>query len=137
MPPIRAMKSGTERISAVRSARPIGRMEIVVAVVLMLAALLLVLLPGGGAGDRAVVRVKGEVVRVLPLDRDSRVDIVTEWGTNTVVVEDGKVFVERADCPSQTCVRTAAASRVGQRIVCAPHFLTVTVEGESDLDAIV
>ena len=132
-----AMRSGEEALRALRS-RPLFRIaEIASALALCLLALLFLLLPASEDGTRAVVRVRGEIVRTLPLDRDARAEIVTEWGTNVVVVEDGRVFVEAADCPSQTCVRTAPASLVGQRIVCAPHFLTVTVEGDSDLDDIV
>ncbi len=132
-----AMRSGEEALRALRSRPPFRIAEIAAALALCLLALLFLLLPASEDGTRAVVRVRGEIVRTLPLDRDARAEIVTAWGTNVVVVEDGRVFVEAADCPSQTCVRTAPVSLVGQRIVCAPHFLTVTVEGESDLDAII
>ena len=38
--------------------------------------------------------------------------------------------MEEADCPDRLCVRQGAVSRVGESIICLPHELVVTVEGE-------
>lgn len=77
----------------------------------------------------AIVRQDGETVERLPLDRDARITVGSpEGGYNTVVVEDGAVFVESADCPDKICVRTGKIREVGEVIACLPHRLSVTVE---------
>ena len=51
----------------------------------------------------------------------------------TVVIEDGCVWVTDANCPDKTCEHSGKISRAGQSIVCLPNGVTVTVNGESDL----
>ena len=80
-----------------------------------------------GTADVAVITVDGEEYARLPLDEDTRIDIDTEYGKNTVVISDGKAFVEWADCPDGVCVRTGEASEM-RSVVCLPHKLTVTLE---------
>ena len=50
--------------------------------------------------------------------------------TNRVVIEDGAARMEWADCPDQLCVNHRAVSKNGESIICLPHELVVTVEGE-------
>lgn len=77
----------------------------------------------------AVIRLDGEVKERLPLDREARITVKTpEGGSNTVVVEDGAVCVESADCPDRICVHAGWIREAGDVIVCLPHRLTVTVE---------
>lgn len=47
---------------------------------------------------------------------------------NVVVIENGRVFVESANCPDKICVSHKPISRKGQTIVCLPHKLVVEVE---------
>lgn len=81
-------------------------------------------------GDVAVVNVDGEEYARLPLDENTEFLVKSGYGENLVVVEDGEVYIKEADCPDKVCVRTGKANAM-KSVVCAPHRLVVTVEGES------
>ncbi|MBQ1891342.1 MAG: NusG domain II-containing protein, partial [Firmicutes bacterium] len=95
---------------------------------ILLAAVLLILGMGGlflpralgGSGASAVVRVDGKVYGTYSLSEDRTVEIVTEYGRNVVVIEDGKVRVSEADCPGGDCTRFAPAASSGSVILCLP-----------------
>ena len=56
--------------------------------------------------------------------------------TNTVLVEPGRIRVERADCPDQICVHQGYISDGSQPIVCLPNRLIIQIQGGGDaLDA--
>jgi len=116
--------------------------DILLALVLLLLAggLWLVLRLTARQGGEAVVTLNGEVYAVLPLGEDTVLPVVSADGhSNTVVVEDGQVRMQAADCPDQVCVRQGRISRDGESIVCLPHKLTVTVRsaGAGGYDATV
>ena len=85
----------------------------------------------GGEGAVAVVTSDGVEKARLPLNKDRELLVTAgERQQNLVVVEDGKVYVKEATCPDAVCVRTGRISADGEIIVCLPHQLIVTVEGE-------
>lgn len=58
-----------------------------------------------------------------------------ERGTNTVLVEPGRIRIAEADCPDQVCVNQGFISDGTVPIVCLPHRLLVEIVGaEGDLD---
>ena len=65
-----------------------------------------------------------------PLDKDLRIDIETEGGhVNTLVIEDGKAFIEKADCPDGLCVKQGRIFEEGETVICLPHKVVVRIEG--------
>ena len=95
---------------------------------------------GTGAGSETTVYLaqvsdgNGNVYQ-LPLEYDTRLEVKTALGINIVVVNNGEVFVEEADCPGEDCLRQGGISRPGQTIVCLPHRLVVqivAVSGQGD-----
>ena len=94
---------------------------------------------GADEGLTAVVTVDGENRAELPLDKNDSITIETEWGYNTVTVEDGEVFVTEADCRDQICVDHKKVSKTGETIVCLPHKLVVEITGgdPGEADAVV
>lgn len=88
------------------------------------------LLSGGKRGQIAAVYLDGERYASLPLSEDTTLEIVTERGRNSVVVENGRVFVREADCPDLVCVHTPALSEGDPKtIACLPHRLVILLEG--------
>ena len=81
----------------------------------------------GNGGAYAVITVDGEEYARLPLNEDSQLEVITQYGKNTVTVKDGKVSVTDADCPDKICVSTGTATEL-KTVVCLPHKLTVSVE---------
>ncbi len=80
-----------------------------------------------GHGAVAVIRIDGEEYARLPLNEDTELSVVTEHGTNLVVIKEGQAFISDADCKDRVCVRTGVASEM-RSVVCAPHRLTLTIE---------
>ena len=90
-------------------------------------------------GRQAVVRANGQIVTRLPLAQDARVPVEIEGSvTNVVVVQDGAVHMEEADCPDHLCIRRGAIRYAGDSIICLPNKVVVEISGEDalNLDAV-
>lgn len=86
-------------------------------------------------GAYAAVEVDGEERGRYPLSEDVRVDIETEGGVNTLVIENGEAYVIEADCPDKLCVKQGRISKVGQAVICLPHKLVIRIKGEGRADS--
>ena len=80
----------------------------------------------------------GTLIRTVPLDEDARFVITApDGGRNTIVVSEGRIRVEQADCPENLCVRQGWSRTADYPIVCLPHGLVITPKGsEVDFDAV-
>lgn len=88
----------------------------------------------------ARITLDGEVIAQLDLngltERWTRTVTGESGISNTIVAEDGAIWVESADCPDQICVRHGPISHGPTPIVCLPnHLIIEIVEGGSDIDA--
>lgn len=81
-----------------------------------------------------VVTVNGEeYYRGLLLHRKG-IDIDSH---NKVVIEDGEVWMEEADCPDKLCISQGKISKPGQTIICLPNKTMVTITGgKSEYDGV-
>ncbi len=84
-------------------------------------------------GMYANVTVNGVRFGVYRLDTDCEIDVN---GTNRLVIENGTIRMEEADCPHKSCVARGAISRQGQMIVCLPNGVAVTIIGVCGVDAV-
>ena len=94
----------------------------------------LIIRAGSTDGSYAVVWVEGAETSKYRLSRNGR--YVLNGGTNTMVIEDGKVHMEDAECPDKLCIHMGTISYTGQAIICLPNKLVITIEGvpgETDL----
>ena len=57
-------------------------------------------------------------------------------GTNTLVIEGGAAYMKSADCPDKTCVNVGRVSFRGEKIVCLPNEIVVTVVGGDGVDLV-
>lgn len=90
-------------------------------------------------GTVAAIYVDGEIYKKMPLDADTEVVVESEYGSNTVVIKDGKVSITDADCPGKDCEKEKI-SETAHSIVCLPNRLCITVEDsktEDETDVIV
>lgn len=86
----------------------------------------------GKNGVSVTVQQNGQVLATLPLNQDTELYLDDgAGGTNTLVIEDHKVFISEANCPDLVCVRTGAISKTGEAIACLPHKLILTVSGQT------
>lgn len=87
----------------------------------------------------AVVKVDGNIVYMLPLDKNASVTVEGyQGGSNTVVIENGTVYMKDADCPDKLCEKTGKIGKNGETIVCLPHRVVVEIQGgEGNVDSLV
>ena len=83
-----------------------------------------------GSGVSVVVTVDGKAYGTYALDEDQTVPISTSYGMNLLVIEDGCVRMQEADCPDHYCVGMGRIQKDHQTIICLPHKLVVEVTGE-------
>ena len=81
-------------------------------------------------GRFAVVKTEGMETARYPLSEEREERIEGTEGYNILVIRDGEASVKEADCPDRICVRERAICHVGETIVCLPHRLVVSIEGE-------
>lgn len=79
-------------------------------------------------GGVAVVSVNGEIYGEYDINTDISKTVTTEYGSNTIVIKNGKVSVSDADCPDKYCVHHIPVKNEGDMIVCLPHRLTVEIK---------
>ncbi len=80
------------------------------------------------SGEVVKVYVDGELYTSLPLDTDNATLIKSEYGENSLVIRDKKVYVTDADCPDKLCEKSKI-SKSGSSIVCLPNRLSIIIEG--------
>lgn len=100
---------------------------LIFALLLLAGAFLLVFFLGREAGESVRVQIDGVTVAEYALKKDAVYSL--NGGTNILVIEDGAAFIKEADCPDGTCVRVGRVRHTGERIVCLPNRITVTVIG--------
>lgn len=90
-------------------------------------------------GSTVVVTVDGAEFGRYSLLMERETEIVTEYGTNTLVIAGGMATVTEADCPDGLCIGQRDIRYEGESIVCLPHKLVVTIEGglSSEVDGVV
>ena len=91
-------------------------------------------------GASVAVLINGVETARYALSEDREVVITTGDNNefeNIMVIENGRVTVREANCPDSICVKTRAASKAGETIVCLPHKLVIEImaaPSDADLD---
>ena len=95
---------------------------------LTLALSLFLLTAFADKGNAAKVTLDGKLYGVYTTNSDKTIDIN---GTNTIVIEDGAIYMKSACCENNTCVKQGKITKAGQSIICLPNRVTVTlIEGK-------
>lgn len=89
----------------------------------------------GRTGGTVIATIDGEVYGSWALSDDLELDIVSNYGSNHLQIKDGAASVFSADCPDLICVRHAPISHAGERIVCLPNRLVVSIEAATGPEA--
>lgn len=114
--------------------------DILLGMGLLLAALCLWLVMGlMGKNDRpeekkVVITVNGGEYGSYPLITDAVIKVNEH---NMVVIRDGAVWMEEADCPDRLCINQGKIKKSGQTIICLPNRVMVTIKGgEAEYDGV-
>ncbi len=82
----------------------------------------------------AGIYVDGECVRRVDLNRvkaEERYTIENNGGSNTILIQPGRICVEAADCPDKVCVMEGWLPDFGFPLVCLPHGLLIQLEEDT------
>lgn len=90
-------------------------------------------------GGMVTVKKEDKVIGVYSLDKDAEYEIKSFYGSNTLVIKDGKAWVKDSTCPDHLCENKGKVSKLGDTIICLPNavFITITEGEASELDAVV
>ena len=119
----------------------IKRKDFILFFVLLCLSILILLISffGKTEGNYVIIQQNGVIIEELSLKENGT--YVVEDGTyyNKLVIRDGAVYVEDANCRDLICVRHGSISKVNETITCLPHKLIVYVVGDniSEVDAVV
>lgn len=105
---------------------------ILVAVILLAAIALLFFRPLRKPGTTVTVTVDGSIYGNWELSKDIEVTIPGLSGTNRLQITGGAASMISADCPDLLCVHHAPISDSGERIVCLPNRVIVSVDTEAN-----
>lgn len=113
--------------------------DIILGIGIIAAALLMLLvlqINRGEEGNRIQVILDGKIYGTYSLEKNQVIEIEEGSFYNKIRVEDGKAYMEEANCPDGYCEEQGKISRHTQSIVCLPHKLVVEVlEADNDTKA--
>ena len=84
----------------------------------------------------AEIYLDGKLYRTVSLSEDAEFTVTSEYGSNTINVQDNSIAVIAADCPDKVCVSSGAISGGVVPIICLPHRLEIRIASatENDID---
>ena len=114
---------------------------LLVAAVLLIAGIMAVIfyLPDKKGGNMVCVMVDGKEYGRYSLKENKTIEVSDGKGYNRIIIDNGSVYMESADCPDQYCVRHKAITGQNETIVCLPHKLVVEIYSElnrNDIDIV-
>ena len=83
---------------------------------------------------RSVFRRRNPLYGRYSLDEDQVIEVQEGDFYNRVRIEDGKAYMEEADCPDGYCEEQGKINNRTQTIVCLPHKLVVEIEEVENSD---
>ena len=102
-------------------------------IVIALAMLLVMQLTRGEEGNQIQITLNGKIYGTYSLSKDQTIEVKDGDFYNRIRIEDGKAYMEEANCPDGYCEVQGKISEHTQTIVCLPHKLVVEVlENEND-----
>lgn len=101
-------------------------------IILVLAGILFLVfrLTGETEGNQVRITIDGEEYGTYALEEDREIEVRQNGGYNKIVIENGIVYMEDADCPDKYCIEQGKIHNQKQTIVCLPHRLVVDIMGE-------
>ena len=90
-------------------------------IVIALAMLLVMQLTRGEEGNQIRVTLDGKIYGTYSLSKDQTIEVKDGDFYNRIRIEDGKAYMEEANCPDGYCEEQGKISGHTQTIVCLPH----------------
>ena len=116
---------------------------LILLVVLVALVVMLIMISGNRQGNQVHITADG-ITKTYSLSDKQRIRIRKSKDStgeqvdigNTIVIDNGQVYMEDADCPDQVCVHHKPISKSGETIICLPNQVFVEVENdiENEID---
>lgn len=114
----------------------IKKFDFVIIGIVILLGVIYMFFQGNNVGSYAEIYSDGELYGTYSLNKDTVIDIESEFGTNKVVIEKGRIFVSEASCPDKNDVKQGKINKSGQSIICLPNRLIISIKGGEIFDAL-
>lgn len=91
------------------------------------------------SGRVAVIKQNNVIIKKIDLDKSKGSQEFEVDGDyhDKILVENGRIRFEDADCPDLVCVKTGWLDKNGQMAVCLPNKVSIKIEGsEEGLDGV-
>lgn len=104
---------------------------LLLAVALAAALSSLQLLWQGGLGEKAVIRLDGQVFAEADLQNRKTFNVSGPLGVTVIAIEPGRARVVSDPGIRQYCVRQGWLSRAGEIAICAPNHVSLAIIGRN------
>lgn len=83
--------------------------------------------------DSATIYLDSKPYKTVSLSENQEINVNN---TNTVVIENGYIFIKSATCPDKLCVKMGKINDSKKDIICLPNNVRIQVFKKSAIDAI-
>ncbi|MFV0362060.1 MAG: NusG domain II-containing protein [Suipraeoptans sp.] len=66
------------------------------------------------------------------LNENQTISIQNQEVSNTLIIENGQIYMEHANCPDGYCITQGKKSRSNESIICLPNEVVVEVQKSDD-----
>lgn len=101
-----------------------GDKVIIACVTFAVIASVVAIIFSSAAGTTVIVQQNNQTVYKGSLSSDDKVVL----SGNTIVIENGEVYMQSATCKNQVCVKHQKISAKGETIICLPNRVTVEIK---------
>ncbi len=79
---------------------------------------------GGSKGQKVVISQNNKTLYEISLHEEKKINLKT----NLIIIKNGKVYVEEANCANQICVNHKPISKKGETIACLPNKVLIEIK---------
>lgn len=102
---------------------------LIVVIVMIFSAFSFLLLLRRKQGNTVIINADG-IKKEYSLSKDKTIVLGDkEKQYNTIVIENGYVYMKDASCPDQVCVHHKKIQKEGETIICLPNEVYISIEG--------
>lgn len=101
-----------------------GDKVIIACVALAVIISIVAIIFSSAAGTTVIVKQNNQTVYKGSLLKDDNVEL----SDNTIIIENGEVYMQSATCKNQICVKHKKISAKGETIICLPNRVTVEIK---------
>jgi len=102
---------------------------IIIAVMILISVAAVFIMRSSMGGSKILVTLDGQTYGEYSLRKNQEIEIVTDYGRNLLIIEDGKADMTEATCPDKICVDMNPISDESPGlIVCLPNKIVVELK---------